>query len=212
MVGNRSSIISAFSKWVDLAVVITDGGSAFLMGVNIGSTERTGDVMRKERAFTLVEILIVVVLLGILAVVVLPLIAGSSISAKESALAIDLQMLRRYVLIYKSQHLEVGPGYPDGDTTQDPTELAFFEQMTMSSNTAGQTAAVGTAGYERGPYLMKIPVNPLNNLSTVQVLGNAVDLPANADDSHGWIYKASTSEVRSDSTGTNDSGKPYYDY
>ncbi len=168
--------------------------------------------MKTVRAFTLVEILVVVVLLGILAGVVLPLIAGSSISAKESALALDLQILRRYVLIYKSQHLEVGPGYPNGDTTQAPTEQVFIEQMTMSSNSAGQTAAVGTAGFERGPYLMKIPVNPLNNLSTVQMLGNAEAFPANADDSHGWVYKASTSEVRSDSGGTNDSGKPYYDY
>lgn len=169
-------------------------------------------MMRTERAFTLVEILVVVVLLGILAVVVLPLVAGSSISAKESALALDLQMLRRYVLVYKTQHLEVGPGYPDGDTTQAPTEPVFIEQTTMSSNKIGETAAVGTPGYERGPYLMKIPVNPLNNLSTVQLLGDAEAFPANADNSHGWIYKASTSEVRSDSTGTNDSGKPYYDY
>ena len=168
--------------------------------------------MRKERAFTLVEIMIVVVLLGILAAVVLPLVAGSSISAKESALALDLQMIRRYVLIYTSQHLEVRPGYPNGDITQAPTGQVFVEQMTMSSNPAGQTAAIGTAGFERGPYLMKIPVNPLNNLNTVQMLGDAENFPANADNSHGWIYKASTSEVRSDSTGTNDRGKSYYDY
>jgi len=31
MVGNRCSIIFAFSRWVDLAEVITDSGSAFLM-------------------------------------------------------------------------------------------------------------------------------------------------------------------------------------
>ena len=168
--------------------------------------------MRKERAFTLVEILVVVVLLGILAVVVLPLVAGSSISAKESALAIDLQMIRRYVLVYKTQHREVGPGYPDGDTTQAPTEPVFIAQTTMSSNSSGQTADVGTAGFVRGPYLMKIPVNPMNNLSTVLMLGNTDDFPSNADNNYGWIYKASTSEVRSDSTGTNDGGKPYYDY
>lgn len=168
--------------------------------------------MRKESAFTLVEILIVVVLLGILAIVVLPLVAGSTMSAKESALICDLNMLRRFVLIYKTQHLEVGPGYPNGDTTQAPSEQAFLDQMTMSSNPGGQTAAIGTPGFERGPYLMKIPVNPLNQLSTVQMLGDAEDFPANADGSHGWVYKASTSEVRSDSIGTNDSGKPYYDY
>ena len=126
--------------------------------------------MKRAGAFTLVEILIVVVLLGILAVVVLPLVAGSAISARESALAHDVQMLRRYVLIYKSQHLEVGPGYPDGDTTQDPTEAAFLAQTTLSSNESGQTAPVGTPGFERGPYLSKIPVNPLNHKSTVQML------------------------------------------
>jgi prepilin-type N-terminal cleavage/methylation domain-containing protein len=169
-------------------------------------------MMRKKRAFTLVEILVVVVLLGILAIVVLPLVAGSSISAKESALAHDLNMLRRFVLIYKTQHLEVGPGYPDGDTTQAPTEQAFIDQMTMASNPAGQTAAIGTAGFERGPYMMKIPVNPLNHLSSVQMLGDGDSFPVSADNSHGWIYKAATSEVRSDSMGTNDAGKPYYDY
>lgn len=178
----------------------------------IESKERTGDVMRKTRAFTLVEILIVVVLLGILAVVVLPLVAGSSISAKESALAHDLNMLRRFVLIYKTHHLEVGPGYPDGNTSQTPTEQAFIDQMILSSKPSGQTAAIGTVGYDRGPYMMKIPVNPLNNLSTIQMLGDAENFPANADNSHGWIYKASTSEFRSDSIGTNDNGTPYYDY
>ncbi len=168
--------------------------------------------MRKEKAFTLVEILIVVVVLGIIAGVVLSMVSGSVISARESTVAHELHMLRRYALIYTSQHLEVSPGYPDGDTTQAPTEQVFIDQMTMSSNTSGQTAAVGTAGFPRGPYLMKIPVNPLNHKDTVQVLGDSAVFPANADDSHGWIYKPATSEVRADCGGTDDSGKPYYDY
>ena len=168
--------------------------------------------MRKVRAFTLVEILIVVVLLGILAVVVLPMVSGSAISARESAVAHDLHMLRRYVLIYTAQHLEVPPGYPDGDTTQTPTEQAFVEQITMSSDPNGQTAPVGTPDFERGPYLMKMPVNPFNHKSTVQVLGDGDSFPANGDGSHGWIYKASTSEVRADWGGVDDNGRQFYDY
>lgn len=168
--------------------------------------------MKRAKAFTLVEILIVVVLLGILARVVLPMVAGSAISARESALALDLQMLRRYVLIYTSQHLEVKPGYPNGDTTATPTEQVFIEQITLASNSNGQTAAVGTHGFNRGPYLAKLPANPLNGLSTVQALGDSENFPADADGSHGWIYKASTAEVRADSAGANDSGKRYYDY
>jgi prepilin-type N-terminal cleavage/methylation domain-containing protein len=168
--------------------------------------------MKKARAFTLVEILIVVVLLGVLAAIVIPAVAGSSASARQSALAQNLKLLRRYVLIYKSQHLEVGPGYPDGDTDEAPTELAFVNQATTSSNASGQTRPVGTPGFNRGPYLMRIPVNPLNGESTVQMLADGEDFPANPGGSDGWIYKAATSEVRAGNAGTDYNGKPYYDY
>ncbi len=168
--------------------------------------------MKKARAFTLVEILIVVVLLGVLAMIVIPTLASSTTSAKESALATDLNLLRRLILIYKSQHLEVSPGYPDGNTTQTPTEQVFIEQATMASNTNGETAPIGTAGFNRGPYVQKIPVNPLNGKSTVQMLGNDEAFPGEPDNSHGWIYKAAISEIRADSTGADGSGKLYYDY
>lgn len=168
--------------------------------------------MRKPRGFTLIEILVVVVLLGILAVIVIPAIASSTASAKQSALAVNLQLLRRFALVYKYQHLEVGPGYANGQATAAPTEQAFIEQATIASNNIGQTAAVGTPGFSHGPYMAKIPANPLNGKSTIQMLGNNEDFPADADDSHGWIYKAATSEIRADSSGTNSSGKRYYDY
>lgn len=162
------------------------------------------------RAFTLVEILIVVVILGILAAVVLPLASGGVISAQESSLGIDLQLLKRFVLIYKVHHLEVAPGYPNG--TGVPTEEAFINQALLASNSAGETAAIGTAGYDRGPYMQMIPANPLNKLKTIQMLGDGENFPADGDNSHGWIYKAATGEIRPDSPGTDDNGKRYYDY
>jgi type II secretory pathway pseudopilin PulG len=174
--------------------------------------KRKEKVNRIVGAFTLVEILIVVVLLAILALVIIPMVSGSVTSARESAVAHDLNMLRRYVLIYTAQHLEVAPGYPDGDRTQPPTEQAFVDQITLSSNASGQTAPVKTPGFPRGPYMQMIPVNPLNHKSTVQVLADGDAFPANGDDSHGWIYKPTIAEVRADCGASDENGKRYYDY
>lgn len=167
---------------------------------------------RKARAFTLVEILIVVVLLGVLAAIVIPAVANSGASAKASALAQNLRILRRFVLIYKGQHLEVSPGYPGGNTSVAPTEEAFVEQATMASTDGGLVDEPGTSGYNRGPYLMRIPMNPINNLDTVQVLADGADFPTEVDGSIGWIYKPATSEFRAGCAGTDFNGTDYYEY
>ena len=168
--------------------------------------------MKRARAFTLVEILIVVVILGVLAAIVIPAIANSGTTARRSTLAMNLNLLRRFVPIYTSHHLEVPPGYPGGNRAATPTEEAFVDQATLSSTRDGATAPRGTVGYPYGPYLSKIPENPFNNLDTIQMLADGQPFPANADDSHGWIYKAQTGEMRPDNTGTDDSGIRYYDY
>ncbi|MHC4475320.1 MAG: type II secretion system protein [Planctomycetota bacterium] len=168
--------------------------------------------MRRRTGLTLVEILIVVVILGVLAGVVVPMAANSAHAAKESALAHDLHMLRRYILIYKGQHLEVPPGYPNGAKDQEPTEEAFVNQITTASNIKGQTAPMGTPDFDFGPYLWMIPENPFNRKTSIEMVGNSADFPTNADDSDGWIYKASTWEIRADTTGADSSDKRYYDY
>jgi prepilin-type N-terminal cleavage/methylation domain-containing protein len=168
--------------------------------------------MRQARAFTLVEILIVVVLLGILAGIVIPAIGKSTTGARETTLAMNVNLLRRFIPIYTSQHKEVAPGYPNGNMAATPTQQAFFDQAMLSSNAKGETAARGTAGYPNGPYLSKIPANPFNNKDTVQFLGAGEDFPAAGDDSHGWIYKPATGEIRPDNTGTRDDGTAYCDY
>ncbi len=168
--------------------------------------------MRNAKAFTLVEILIVVVLLGVLAAIVIPAVANCGSSARETTLAANLNLLRRFVLVYTSQHLEVAPGYANGDTSAGATDAAFRDQALLSSNMQGQTAARGTAGFNCGPYLSKIPANPFNKLDTIQMLGPGEAFPASADDSHGWICQPQSGEIRPDNTGRDMFGKAYYDY
>lgn len=167
--------------------------------------------MKWARAFTLVEILIVVVLLAILAVIVIPSLSKGTTMAKESALASEIGMLRRFILVYASQHLEIAPGYPNGNTSAAPIGDTFRDQAMLSSNGLGQTAAVGTPGFKYGPYLSKIPANPFNGKDTIQMVGNGQAFPAAADDSDGWICKPQTGEIRPDNSG-GPAGKPYYDY
>ncbi len=168
--------------------------------------------MRHAKGFTLVEILIVVVLLGVLAAIVIPAVANCSTSARETTLSANLNLLRRFVLVYTSQHGEIAPGYLNGSTAGTATDAAFRSQALLSSNDLGATAARGTPGYTWGPYLSKMPANPFNGLDTVEMLGAGEAFPAAADNNYGWICQPQTGEIRPDNTGSDVFGKAYYDY
>jgi hypothetical protein len=124
----------------------------------------------------------------------------------------DLNLLRRFIPVYTSQHLEVPPGYPGGERSETPTDEAFIAQATLSSNSSGETAARGTAGFRLGPYLSNIPENPFNKLDTVEILADDAEFPAVPDDTCGWICKPATGEIRPGNRGTDDNGVAYYAY
>src|SRR6185295_7253169 len=75
----------------------------------------------RTAAFTLIEILIVVVILGILATIVVPQFSNASINAKENTLKDELRYLRTQIVVYKAQHHDIAPGYPGGDNTATAT-------------------------------------------------------------------------------------------
>ncbi|RKY21481.1 MAG: hypothetical protein DRP62_07940 [Planctomycetota bacterium] len=57
--------------------------------------------MKAKSGFTLVEILIVVVILGILAAIVIPQFTDASTEAKEASLKTNLQAIRSQIQLYK---------------------------------------------------------------------------------------------------------------
>src|SRR5438874_253015 len=84
--------------------------------------------------FTLIEILIVVVILGILATIVVPQFSNASMNARENTLKDELRYLRTQIVVYKAQHHDVPPGYPNGDRTAAATGPDFILQMTKPTD------------------------------------------------------------------------------
>jgi general secretion pathway protein G len=136
---------------------------------------------RTRRGFTLVEILIVVIILGILAAIVIPQFTEASNDARKNALLSDLQTARSQLELYKVQHLE---NYPDSNDANK-----FVNQMISRTNSAGE---IGTdpASYPYGPYLQKFPSNPFVTSNANQVkLGTA---SCSGDGSTGWYFETDT--------------------
>src|ERR1700722_19709661 len=80
---------------------------------------------RRAAGFTLVEILIVVVVLGILASIVIPQFSNASQQARENTLKEELQYLRTQIAVYKAQHQDIAPGYTGASVSSTPTSAAF---------------------------------------------------------------------------------------
>src|SRR4051812_28511043 len=110
--------------------------------------------------FTLVEILIVVIILGILAAIVLPKFSNASQSARQNTLKDDLHFLRSQVILYKAQHRDVPPGYTGGTASGAATAADFVQQMTSMTDDKGNVVAGGANAF--GPYLSQMPANPVN--------------------------------------------------
>jgi general secretion pathway protein G len=135
--------------------------------------------IRKTKGFTLIEILIVVIILGILAAIVIPQFSNASTSAKTSAVTSTAQSLRQQVALYKLQHNDK---LPDGSSTAN-----FWTAMTTATDSAGVLYKAGTSlDGPFGPYMQSIPANSLNASTTV--LDTTVTYPGSAASTCGWTY------------------------
>ena len=166
----------------------------------------------RRHAFTLIELLIVIVILGILATIVIPQFSSASVNAKENTLKDELRYLRTQIVVYKAQHHDIPPGYPNGDRHVTPTGADFIAQLTRPTDAFGVTAAAQSQVFKYGPYLSIMPHNPLNNLQPVQIVGDNDPMPVPSGVTYGWIYKPLTGEIIANSPGSDASGTLYSDY
>ena len=140
---------------------------------------------RNSRGFTLVEILIVVIILGILAAIVIPQFTNASNDARNNSVASTLQTMRGQIELFKIQHADTAP--------KDFTALPL---CLTNKTTAADTTGTGGAG-TLGPYVQSFPVNPVNGSATV-----AGAFAAGV----GWVYTASGGQYTVQAVNTGGTG------
>jgi len=126
---------------------------------------------RHNIAFTLVEILIVVLILVILAAIVIPEFDSGAEDAKLSNLKTNLFLLRTQLELYRIQHRP----------TTYPSEINV--QLTGRTDSDGTINAGGTCG----PYLNMFPANPFvdDPVKAVKISGGG----------RGWDYDSATGVI-----------------
>ncbi|MFH1108347.1 MAG: prepilin-type N-terminal cleavage/methylation domain-containing protein [Planctomycetota bacterium] len=150
----------------------------------MGAARRQRLLRSRHRAFTLVELVIVVTIIGIVAAIAVPRMSSTSTHATANAVQATLMSVRTAIDCFYAEHNK----YPGYDPANDaPDGVNFVKQLTLYSDAAGQTNGTRSTVYKYGPYLRSpFPVNPANNLATVQVKRLRTD-PDPADGSVGWV-------------------------
>jgi len=134
-----------------------------------------------RRAFTLVEILIVVLILGILAGLVMPQFATATQDAQREATITELQKLRRHIEVFEARNAGRLPDVEEGDGTWG--QLVGNEYLTAPPINAW-------VGWENG---------------RVVIFGDAPDPEYHTE--YGWIFDPVSGQVWAAAYDAND--EPY---
>ena len=152
---------------------------------------------RNESGFTLVELLIVVIILGILAAVVIPQFNSAAAESKESALSANLATIRQAIELYKVQHDDNFPG----------TDSSASLEAALINST---DAAGATTGTLYGPYLRNgFPENPVSGVATI-VTTSTGTIATPTTTTGGWAYDDTTGEFRANISGSTGGGDTYF--
>ncbi|MCA9293390.1 MAG: type II secretion system protein [Phycisphaerales bacterium] len=134
--------------------------------------------MRRRPGFTLVEILIVVVILGVLAAIVIPQMSSASTQAIRAHLGRNLQAIESQIEIYRANNAGLLPTN-DIDDPMGEGEAKDGWGILVSSE-----------------YLQSEPMNFFAD-STVLLGGDeATAIAAGPDVGNGWFYEAVGNTIR----------------
>jgi general secretion pathway protein G len=152
---------------------------------------------RKSTGFSLLEMMLVVVIIGLIAAIAIPRMSRGAAGAGDSALAGSLAVMRDAIDRYAAEH---GGSYP--------TVATFVANLTTYTDASGAAQATKDSTHIYGPYLRQVPA-----LSVGAAKGNTTAAAAAAT-GVGWIYDATGGNISANTTSSESdaSGKLYSAY
>jgi general secretion pathway protein G len=140
--------------------------------------------MSRKNGFTLVELVVVVLILGILAAIAAPKIITNTGDAEDSGIAQTLSNVRDAIELYRAEN---GVYPPNAAANDIHTELD---------------------GYLRGANFPKVTVGSQNSRDVVNDVTEPVTSTGGAQ---GWVYNPNTGEIIVNSNATMNDGTTKYD-
>lgn len=128
------------------------------------------------KGFTLVEILIVVVILGILAAIVVPQFTNAANESRVGNVATQVSTIESQLELFAARN---NGAYPD-----------------LATDGWGDADTAGTMVGEG--YFKEVPTNPFTNSSEINAWPDGTDTDISviyADDVDGWYYDADTGNI-----------------
>jgi general secretion pathway protein G len=126
----------------------------------------------RASAFTLMEILIVVVIVGILAAIVIPQFNDLTDESRVTSTRTVLYTIREQLEVYKAHHNE-----------EYPTLAEMWDNLLGPTDADGTLSVAG----RYGPYLTSPPYNPFTQSTTIVATGTGTA-------SDGWEYDENTGQ------------------
>ncbi len=139
----------------------------------------------KDRGFSALEIVIVVLVLCVLGAVLVPRFSAASTEARLDDMVSCLQTVRSQIELYRIQHDDLLPGQERIGGDIEPEQ--FITDLTTEDPVDGY-----------GPYLDKMPENPFvtgPDADEVLIVNEADGEPF-VSQSHGWWFNAYNGEFR----------------